>query len=45
MPKNGASNRILGKIGMIDMQTYPDEKGVNWKWWQLLAKNYRNNKK
>ena len=43
--KNGASNCILGKIGMTEMQTYPDENGVNWKWWQVLAKNYKDSKK
>lgn len=33
--ENGASNHILQKIGMNFMEDYPDQNGVNWKWWQL----------
>lgn len=33
--ENGASNHILQKIGMKDMENYPDKDGVIWKWWQM----------
>ena len=32
---NGASNRVLEKVGMNFMENYPDKDGVTWKWWQL----------
>lgn len=31
---NGASNHILGKIGMSLIENYPDKEGVIWNWWQ-----------
>lgn len=33
--ENGASNRVLEKIGMTFMENYPDKDGVTWKWWQM----------
>ncbi len=32
---NGASNRILGKIGMSKMEAYSDEDGIIWNWWKM----------
>ncbi|WP_333878983.1 GNAT family N-acetyltransferase [Flavobacterium sp.] len=33
--ENGASNRILEKIGMHLMEDYTDKDGALWKWWQM----------
>ena len=33
--ENGASNHILQKIGMNEIQNYPDTNNIVWKWWQM----------
>lgn len=33
--ENGASNHILGKIGMSLIEDYPDKDGVIWNWWKM----------
>jgi len=33
--ENGASNKILQKVGMKFMENYLDKDGVIWKWWQM----------
>jgi len=37
--ENGASNRVLSKVGMKFMEDYPDKNGVTWKWWQMANPN------
>ncbi len=37
--ENGASNRILQKIGMQFMEDYFDKNGVLWKWWLMENPN------
>jgi ribosomal-protein-alanine N-acetyltransferase len=32
---NGASNHILGKIGMNLIEDYPDKDGIIWNWWKM----------
>ena len=39
--ENGASNHILQKVGMKFMEDYPDENGINWKWWQMKNNDFR----
>lgn len=36
---NGASNHILGKIGMSLIEDYPDKDGVIWNWWKMENPN------
>ena len=33
--ENVASNHILQKIGMNEIQNYPDTNNIVWKWWQM----------
>ncbi|WP_284652580.1 GNAT family N-acetyltransferase [Flavobacterium terrisoli] len=37
--ENGASNRVLEKIGMSFIENYPDKDGVIWNWWQMKNPN------
>ena len=37
--ENGASNKILQKVGMKFMENYLDKDGVIWKWWQMENPN------
>jgi ribosomal-protein-alanine N-acetyltransferase len=37
--ENGASNRILKKIGMTLVESYPDKEQVTWNWWQMNNPN------
>lgn len=37
--ENGASNRILNKIGMTLVESYPDKDNVTWNWWQMNNPN------
>lgn len=39
--KNGASNHILGKVGMTMMESYPDKDGVIWNWWLMENHNLK----
>lgn len=36
---NGASNHILGKIGMELIEDYPDKDGIIWNWWKMENPN------
>jgi RimJ/RimL family protein N-acetyltransferase len=39
--QNGASNHILSKCGMVFMEEYTPDDGINWKWWQMLNPNQK----
>lgn len=34
--ENASSNHVLQKVGFNFVENYLDEKGVSWKWWQIL---------
>ena len=38
---NIASNHILEKHGMQFMETYLDEDGAKWNWWQMKNPNLK----
>jgi [ribosomal protein S5]-alanine N-acetyltransferase len=33
--QNGASNRVLEKVGFNFIDDYQDNDGIGWKWWQI----------
>lgn len=40
--ENGASNRILNKIGMTLVESYPDKDNVTWNWWKMNNPNLKH---
>jgi RimJ/RimL family protein N-acetyltransferase len=40
--ENGASNRVLEKVGFTFIENYPDKDGVIWKWWQMKNDGFYN---